>query len=458
MPRRATGSVVKRARKGGVYYGLRFTLPDGTRKFVTLGSVEDGWTQRAAEDELANTLADVRRGTWRPPGTPETVLEDASNVPTFHEFSTDWLNKQTLEGGRHGTGLAEKSREDLEWRLSTHLLLAFRRKRLDEITRDDVDRFRLGKVAEAKEIKDAAAKRKPLMEEFTDRRGLKHRRPQRPLSPQSINKLIATLAAILEDAVERELIPRNVAQGRKRRLRTSQPQRSWLDRAIHIKALLDAARALDKNALARKGQRRALLATLVFAGPRIGEALALRWQDLDLARGTIRIRGTKTDAAERTINLLPVLRDELVEYRATLASPKPSELVFGTTTGAKQSKQNVRNRILLKAVAGANKQLAKEGHQPLPDNLTHHGLRRTFASLLFAKGEPPTYVKAQMGHTTANLTLAIYAKEMDRRDGEPERLKALVEGADWTDKGTRVPNQPADSNGKTTASVAETSR
>ena len=39
---------------------------------------------------------------------------------------------------------------------------------------------------------------------------------------------------------------------------------------------------------------------------------------------------------------------------------------------------------------------------------------------------------AQMGHTTANLTLAIYARQMDRRDGELERLKALVVGREWT--------------------------
>jgi hypothetical protein len=42
---------------------------------------------------------------------------------------------------------------------------------------------------------------------------------------------------------------------------------------------------------------------------------------------------------------------------------------------------------------------------------------------------------AQMGHTTPSLTLAIYARQMDRRDGEPERLKALVEGRDWKGAG-----------------------
>jgi hypothetical protein len=38
----------------------------------------------------------------------------------------------------------------------------------------------------------------------------------------------------------------------------------------------------------------------------------------------------------------------------------------------------------------------------------------------------------QMGHVTADFTLSVYAKEMDRRDGERERLKALVNGEEWT--------------------------
>lgn len=75
--------------------------------------------------------------------------------------------------------------------------------------------------------------------------------------------------------------------------------------------------------------------------------------------------------------------------------------------------------------------LAEDGFGPLPEGLTPRSLRRTFASLLFALGETPPYVMAQMGHTTPNLTLAIYARQMDRRDGEPERLKALVEGRNY---------------------------
>jgi integrase len=66
--------------------------------------------------------------------------------------------------------------------------------------------------------------------------------------------------------------------------------------------------------------------------------------------------------------------------------------------------------------------------QELPEGLTPHSLRRTFASLLFAIGETPPYVMDQLGHVDPKVTLGIYAKVMDRRDGEPERLRALVEG------------------------------
>jgi len=42
----------------------------------------------------------------------------------------------------------------------------------------------------------------------------------------------------------------------------------------------------------------------------------------------------------------------------------------------------------------------------------------------------------QMGHTTPNLTLSIYARQMDRRDGEPERLASLVQGHELVPTGT----------------------
>jgi integrase len=217
------------------------------------------------------------------------------------------------------------------------LLGAFASKRLDQITVEDVDRYRLSR--------------------------------QGKLSANAINKTLSTLSAILELAVEYGSVERNVAHGKRRRLPSSRARRSWLDRAR-----LEPARVA---------------------------------------------------------------------------------LVFGTSTGNREGATNVRRRVLAKAVKLANRQLAKNGQGQLPAKLTPHDLRRTFASLLFAVGETRPYVMAQMGHTTASLTLAIYARQMDRRDGELERLKALVEGREWTAMDSSVTKTAADAKSPAGAPVEE---
>jgi hypothetical protein len=57
----------------------------------------------------------------------------------------------------------------------------------------------------------------------------------------------------------------------------------------------------------------------------------------------------------------------------------------------------------------------------------------------------------QLGHTDPAITLGIYAQEMDRRDGETERLKKLVTGDEWTANGQPTGETTEGSNGKTPA-------
>jgi integrase len=394
MPRSATGQVIVNKGRCSVTFAIRFRAY-GRREYVTLGTANEGWTRAKAQIELDNVLADVRRGIWR---SPAPIVEATPReMPTFHEFASEWFERQQLEGGRRGDGLSPAGAAALRWALCNHLLPTFAAKRLDAITVEDVDRYRLAKVRTGS------------------------------IGPTSINKTLTVLAAVLETAVEYELIDRNPARGRRRRLPAPPLRRSWLDRADHIAALLDAAGTLDDAARTCPGQRRALIAVLVFAGLRIGEALSLRRSDVDLARGTITVRAAKTDAGVRVIYILPVLRDELATY-LVMVDLAPDALLFGSSTGRRQSASNVRRRVLVKSVALASKRAVERGTEPLPEKLTPHSLRRTYASLLFALGEAPPYVMAQMGHTTPNLTLSIYARQMDRRDGEQERLKALVEG------------------------------
>ncbi len=63
-----------------------------------------------------------------------------------------------------------------------------------------------------------------------------------------------------------------------------------------------------------------------------------------------------------------------------------------TVRAASRAQRNVRRRGLAKAGEQANGQLANDGAELLPEGLTPHSLRRTFASLLFALGEAPPYV------------------------------------------------------------------
>jgi site-specific recombinase XerC len=173
-----------------------------------------------------------------------------------------------------------------------------------------------------------------------------------PLSPRSINMTVTLLGAILESAVDRELIGRNPARGRGRRVRERAPTRSYLKDAEQIEALLDAARRLDDDAQAQAKhiERRAMLATLTFAGLRIGELLRLRWRDVNLAGGWLTVRDSKTDAGRRKMKVRGALRDELGAVRGRKQAADHDSYVFATSTGRRMSADNVRARVLAVAV------------------------------------------------------------------------------------------------------------
>lgn len=385
MARRSTGGVVERQTSRGTSYAIRFRVA-GQRRFQLVGYEQEGVTRADAEQELRYTLEQLRRGEWKPPAEAEPPRP----MPTFHEFASGWY------GRREHAGLRPRTLEHLRWCLTDHLLPTFRAYALDKIDAAAVDAF-------------AARKRRA------------------GLSATSVNRLVQTLAAVLEDAVEYELIARNPAAGKRRRLPATKPQRVYLDRADHIEALLDAAGELDRERRSVP-YRRALIATLALAGLRIGECLELRWRDVQLANGRLVVCRSKTAAGERTVDLLPLLRDELATLAARRRGRDLDALVFATSTGGALTRSNTARRALHPAVTRANERLAERSIEPLPAGVTHHALRRTFASLLYALGGTPPRVMAQMGHTSPDLALKIYAREMDRRDGEPERLRALVQG------------------------------
>jgi integrase len=168
-------------------------------------------------------------------------------------------------------------------------------------------------------------------------------------------------------AVEYGHIPANPARGKRRKLKASRPQRPYLDSARQIEALLDAAAELDRDSRADRQHvnRGAQLATLIFAGLRISEFLNLRWRDVDLAGGWITVGESKTDAGRRKVKVRPVLRDVLLELRASTVTPT-NGYVFGTAAGKRQNPSNVRARVVTRAVEKANERLTEAGEALLP--------------------------------------------------------------------------------------------
>jgi integrase len=439
MARPATGQVVERGRSRGVVFGLRFRAY-GERHYVTLGGSWEGWSRKRADEELANVLADVRRGIWQPP-RPAPVVEPPKREPTFHEFASEWLEDRRSEG------LARRTLDDYEWSITVHLLPYFAAFQLSAITVEEVDRYRRAAVAEAERRRHAIVAGKPLL----DAGG----RVLRPLSASSINKTLKHLAGILDQALEYDLIARNPAKGRRRRLKAAKPRPVHLDSVDQIVAMLDAARELDADPHAKTSGRYAAVATLMFAGPRASELGAALVRDLDLARARLEIGRSKTDAGMRSIDLLPVLRDVLAEHKASHRGELDAPL-FPTATGGHRDKDNIGRRVLAPVVKRADELLAEREQHPLPRGVTPHKLRHTFASILAALNRPMPEVMAQLGHVDPGFTLRVYAHVMRFSDDERERLRALVEGRGWARLGTNTPDVAAVPAVAATEGAAET--
>jgi integrase len=389
-------------------YGIRFRAY-GKRRYQTVGRKADGWHPRCAggcskcvERELENVLALVRLGQWHEP-EPEPEVVEPQEEPTFHRLASDWVERRRHE-------VDKRTVEHWTWALSTHLLPFFADYRPSQVTVALVDRFKTAKLAERQE-RLAAIERWLRLD--PDKRG---RMPARPLSNASINKCLKVLAQVLDDAVEYGYVETNAARGKRRRLKAGRPKRTWLE--LHeVQALLPAAAV-----------HRALIATMILAGLRVGELTGLRWRDVDLAGGTLRVADSKTEAGVRVVEVSPLLRDELALHRADSAYTAPADFVFATSRGTERNRSNITRQILQPAIEKANIELAKAGRTPI-DGVTNHSLRRTFCALLYEAGATPAYVMAQMGHTDASLALEVYSKVMERERDTGVRMDALIRGA-----------------------------
>jgi len=154
--------------------------------------------------------------------------------------------------------------------------------------------------------------------------------------------------------------------------------------------------------LAKLGEEfRPVAAVCAFAGLRVSEALALRWQDVDFATGLLHVPGTKTAASKQPV---PMTSDLVAELRAHRAR-RPgvgSVLVIWTASGQPQDRHNTARAV---RAAGDAAKLNPRGVK----KVAPHDLRHSCAGLLLAAGVPAPKVAAILRHADARITLTVYA-------------------------------------------------
>ena len=190
-------------------------------------------------------------------------------------------------------------------------------------------------------------------------------------------------------------------------------------------------------------EERAVWATAFYAGLRRGELQALRCIDVDLGSSLIDVRhgwdqvegeiAPKSEAGERTVPLIAILRDHLDEH--LLRTGRSGEdRIFGRSARQPFYASTVDNRAKRAWMArnDAEREAAeREGREPEPLTLvTLHECRHTFASLLIDAGANPKAIQKAMGHSKIQTTFDVYGHLLPgSHDDVRARMDAYLLGA-----------------------------
>lgn len=222
----------------------------------------------------------------------------------------------------------------------------------------------------------------------------------------------AALRACLQAAVQLGELPDNPVA------RVPKPRHNPAERRVwSVEETARFVRVASESRL-----RYAPLVLLVLGGGlRLGEALALTWDDLDLTAGTVRVTKAlvwagstphlgppKTRSGARTVPLPSWALTALTR----LPRPVQGGAVFRTAGGRPPTEGAVRQTL---------RALCEAANVPA---LHLHDLRHQHASVLIAEGLPVPEVAARLGHASPSVTMSVYAHQV-RRVGQDRAVAAL---------------------------------
>jgi integrase len=390
------GAVYKRRTSRGIIYGVDYRLPSG-RRIREIVSAD----KKQAQQILAQRMADVVSGRH---GLP------VSRGHTVRLEAQEWLRI-------HGPMIGPRTRESYEMAFRCHLLPYFGDTPLGQVSSQQILAYRAARLEESERLEK-------IRDAEIDRR--RQRRPgkrvplPRPLSRTSINYHVVVLSAMLKAACAAGRIPKNPAQGiKKLPVGANREDHMRVLNPAQVRAFLAAA----------SDDVRPLFTAAVLTGLRLGELLALRWDDVDLDGAVITVRRSRRrirgeDGYEfeegqpksKKSRRVEIGRDVVQTLRAL-----PSRFAGGRVferAGRPYDPHNLVKRDFRRALRRAD----------LP-KIRFHDLRHTYAALLIAAGANVKYVQQQLGHASITTTLNTYGHLLPKefRD-ETDRLSRLVFG------------------------------
>ena len=331
------------------------------RRSEVIGTVAEYPTRRKAMQVLSQKLRAINRGEVRP-----------QSIRTFGDFvKNDWM-PVILPTLKFAT------QKHYRYMLDVHIVPAFGKVQLKDLTREDLQSF-LG------------------------------RKLNSGLAWETVHHFKCGLSKILSAAEEWGCVTENVAQKTKLPRRQYGAERVVLT-PVQVQVLAGTLRE----------PARSITLLLVLTGLRIGELLALRWGNVDLNVQVLRVAETvydghfdkpKTKRGMRTIPIGTETAEILAALRPTAVEPRC--LVFARREGIPLDRWN----LLRKHLKPAARKLGLPG-------VTWHLLRHSHATMLDVVGTPIGTMQSLLGHSAPEITREIYLHAI------PEEQRRAVESVE----------------------------
>jgi integrase len=384
-----TGFGARRQKGEAITYYVYYRTEDGRQRWQTIGRHGSPWTPETARAEARRILSEVVRG-----ADPAGAKRAQRTARTITELCDAYF--ADAEAGRLLTRRGQSKKPSTlatdRGRIARHIKPLLGRMAVGALTRDDIEGF-MHAVAEG----ETAGRIK------TGRHGLARVAGGRGTATRTVGLLGAIFAYAVRHRMRADNPTHGVvryADGRRER-RLSEEEYAAFGEAL--RKAEDGAMWPPATAAAR---------FLALTGWRSGEALGLRWAEIDLARRTARLADTKTGFSVRPLShaACDVLR----------SVPRlKGDRVFPPTRGTAGTVLHLKKFWPRIARFGA-----------LSLDVTPHVLRHSFASLAADLGYSEPTIAALVGHKGQSVT-SRYLHSADAvllaaSDAVAERTAALM--------------------------------